>query len=134
MCAYLCNTAGHRLPIGQGRMQVHVHDEDTLTINVSVERHEPEKDDPEAKYIRGVGPMPVAMPENISRQSKIRCKCVHGYCTLGAAAPLGPAWRQMLDAQLPVCVSCSKALRAFRYLSEPRVRMLSAGLGKRSPG
>ena len=30
-----------------------MHDEDTLTIDVSVERREPEKDDPEAKYIRG---------------------------------------------------------------------------------
>ena len=38
---------------GRVHLQVHVHDEDTLTINVSVERHEPEKDDPEAKYIRG---------------------------------------------------------------------------------
>ncbi|KAK9822988.1 hypothetical protein WJX81_001434 [Elliptochloris bilobata] len=36
--------------------EVHVHDEDTLTINVSVERHEPEKDDPQAKYIRGERP------------------------------------------------------------------------------
>ncbi len=30
-----------------------MHDEDTLTIGLSVERHEPEKDDPDAKYIRG---------------------------------------------------------------------------------
>ncbi len=33
---------------------MHVHDEDTLTIGLSVERHEPEKDDPDAKYICGV--------------------------------------------------------------------------------
>lgn len=43
--------AGPALSVGH--LQVHVHDEDTLTINVSVERHEPEKDNPEAKYIRG---------------------------------------------------------------------------------
>ena len=40
----------------RAHLQVHVHDEDTLTIDVSVERHEPEKDDPEAKYIRGAPP------------------------------------------------------------------------------
>lgn len=44
---------------------MHVHEEDTLSIGLSVERHEPEKDDKDAKYIRGKPHQPHATSSSV---------------------------------------------------------------------